>query len=93
MISEVERHNYNLGQNVDVKDTKNKWVNGEIVYIKGSELYIHYSGWWSKYDEYIDMNSDRILTQWEPGKEIRINNRIDAYHPTTGWLEARVVDI
>jgi hypothetical protein len=36
MISEVERHNYNLGQNVDVKDTKNKWVNGEIVYIKGS---------------------------------------------------------
>lgn len=34
-----------------------------------------------------------MLAQWEPGKDIRINNRIDAYHPSTGWLEARVVDI
>ena len=84
---------FNLGQNVDVRDTKNKWVNGEIVYIKGHEAYLHYSGWSSRYDEYIDLRSGRILPQWEPGKEILPNNRIDAYHPNAGWLEARAVEI
>lgn len=39
------------------------------------------------------MDSPRILTQWEHGKEIKINNRIDAYHPLGGWLEARVIEI
>jgi hypothetical protein len=82
-----------LGQSVDVKDTKNKWVNGEIIYIKGFEAYIHYSGSSNKYDEYIDLRSDRILPQWEPGKPICINNRIDAFHPSTNWIEARIADL
>ncbi len=90
---QAEQFKFNLGQNVDVRDSKNKWVNGEIIYVKGYEAYIHYSGWSSRYDEYIDVRSDRILSQWEPGKEIRVNHRIDAYHPSSGWLEGRVIDI
>jgi hypothetical protein len=39
------------------------------------------------------LNSNRILKQWQPGKTIKINNRIDAYHPVGGWLEARVIEI
>jgi hypothetical protein len=39
------------------------------------------------------LNSNRILKQWQPGKIIKINNRIDAYHPVGGWLEARVIEI
>jgi hypothetical protein len=39
------------------------------------------------------MHSDRILTQWEPGKELKVNNRVDAFHPMAGWLEARVLEI
>lgn len=39
------------------------------------------------------MQSDRILTQWEPGKEFKVNNRVDAFHPMAGWLEARIVEI
>lgn len=27
---------FQLGQNIDVKDTTKKWVNGEIIFIKGS---------------------------------------------------------
>jgi hypothetical protein len=39
------------------------------------------------------MHSDRILNQWEPGKELQVNNRVDAFHPMAGWLEARIVEI
>lgn len=35
MNQEIDNFKFNLGQNVDVKDIKNKWVNGEIIYIKG----------------------------------------------------------
>lgn len=28
MIAEEEKHNFNLGQNIDVRDTAKKWVNG-----------------------------------------------------------------
>ena len=64
-----------------------------MVFIRGHELYIHYSGYSPKFDEYISMHSDRILTQWEPGKELKVNNRVDAFHPMAGWLEARVLEI
>ena len=88
----MQQYHFNLGQNLDVRDTTNKWVNAEIIYIKDNHLYLHYSGWSAKYDEYISIHSERILTQWDYQQEIRVNNRVDAYHPLTGWLEARVID-
>ena len=68
MNQEHPKFHFNLGQNVDVCDSKDKWVNGEIKYIKGNEAFIHYTGWSYRYDEYLDLLSDRILPQWEPGK-------------------------
>ena len=76
-----------------MKDSVGKWVNGEVIFIKADELYIHFSGLSSKFDDYFPMNSELILTQWEPEKSPQINNRIDAYHPMGGWLEARIIDI
>ena len=55
---------FQLGQNVDARDLAKKWVNGEIIFIRGDELYVHYSGWSSKFHEYISIHSERILTQW-----------------------------
>lgn len=70
-----------------------KWVNGEILFIRGEEIYIHYSGWSSRFDEYVPLSSGRILAQWEPGQQLQVNHRVDSYHPFTGWLEARVIEI
>lgn len=50
MQNELQQYHFNLGQNLDVKDTTNKWVNAEIIYIKDNHLYVHYSGWSTKYD-------------------------------------------
>jgi hypothetical protein len=30
--------------------------------------------------------------QWELGKDIQINNRLDVRHELGGWLEARVLE-
>jgi len=50
MQGDLQQYHFNLGQNLDVKDTKNKWVNAEIIYIKDNNIYVHYSGWSPKYD-------------------------------------------
>ena len=41
---------FSVGQNVDTLDIKNKWVNGEVIFIKNNQLYIHYSGWSIRFD-------------------------------------------
>lgn len=57
-------------------------------------MYIFYTGWSAKYNEWISKDSNRILPQWEPGKRIRMNNRLDVKHPLPNqWLEARVIQI
>lgn len=64
-----------------------------MLFAGNGSVFIHYTGWSAKYDESIDFSSPRILTQWEKTKKIRVNNRIDAYHPIGGWLEARVLEL
>lgn len=74
-------------------DKVKSWLNAEILGVENDKVYIHYTGWHPKYDEFIDIDSRRILKQWQPSKHIQLNNRIDAYHPIGGWLEARVIEL
>jgi hypothetical protein len=57
------------------------------------EILIHYTGWSIKFDEWFPIDSEKVLVQWEPGKPIQINNRIDVRHDNVGWVEARVIEI
>ena len=77
---------FHVGQNLDVLDSVNKWMNAEAIFVGNGLVYVHYTGWSIKYDEQISIDSSRILTQWYPGRPILLNNRIDAYHPIGGWL-------
>ncbi len=72
-------------------DSVKRWSNAEVQFVSDKSIYVHYTGWSAKYDEFIELDSDRILTQWEPGKQIKINNRLDVRHPVGGWLEAKVI--
>lgn len=55
---------FNKGQWVDVKDTVDQWLEAQVIDIAhtatGSKVYIHYNGWPSRWDEWIDINSPRI---------------------------------
>lgn len=57
------RHFY-PGQWVDVQDTVEQWLEAQIVEIslspQNSQVLVHYNGWPSQWDEWIDSSSSRI---------------------------------
>ena len=50
-----------IGQWVDVKDTIEQWLEAQVIDLKDNRAYIHYNGWGTRWDEWIDMESDRIM--------------------------------
>eukprot|EP00359_Climacostomum_virens_P000198 CAMPEP_0204896414 /NCGR_PEP_ID=MMETSP1397-20131031/147_1 /ASSEMBLY_ACC=CAM_ASM_000891 /TAXON_ID=49980 /ORGANISM="Climacostomum Climacostomum virens, Strain Stock W-24" /LENGTH=397 /DNA_ID=CAMNT_0052064017 /DNA_START=26 /DNA_END=1219 /DNA_ORIENTATION=+ len=53
-----------VGQWVDVKDTVDQWLEAQVIQLQVSETgtlaYIHYNGWPSRWDEWIETGSARI---------------------------------
>lgn len=56
----IERIKFSLGQWIDIKDTSGEWLEGQICKIEGDKIQVHYYGWTSIWDEWIDNNSSRI---------------------------------
>lgn len=50
-----------VGQWVDVKDTIDQWLEAQVIDVKDNKVYIHYNGWGTRWDEWIEMDSDRIM--------------------------------
>lgn len=55
-----DKRDFKIGQWVDVKDTINQWLEAQIVEIRDNKVFVHYNGWGTRWDEWIDMNSSRI---------------------------------
>ena len=55
-----EKRNFKIGQWIDVKDTINQWLEAEVIDTDGDKVFVHYNGWGERWDEWIDMSSDRI---------------------------------
>ncbi|CEG50016.1 Ubiquitin-like protein, regulator of apoptosis [Plasmopara halstedii] len=49
-----------VGQWLDVKDTVNQWLESTVMDIADGKILIHYHGWPTRWDEWIDVDSDRI---------------------------------
>ena len=50
-----------VGQWVDAKDTIDQWLEGQVIQVnENNQVYIHYNGWGSRWDEWIDINSPRL---------------------------------
>ncbi|KAF1782843.1 Ubiquitin-related domain [Phytophthora cactorum] len=49
-----------VGQWLDVKDTVNQWLESTVMAIADGKVLIHYHGWPTRWDEWIDVESDRI---------------------------------
>ena len=46
---------------VDAMDEVNQWLNAKVIGLKPNEVYITYTGWVSKFDEWIPVDSPRIV--------------------------------
>jgi hypothetical protein len=49
-----------VGQWVDVKDTIDQWLEAQVIRVRGNQAYVHYNGWGTRWDEWIDFSSPRI---------------------------------
>jgi hypothetical protein len=49
-----------VGQWIDVKDTIDQWLEAQVVKVRNNEAYVHYNGWGTRWDEWIDFSSPRI---------------------------------
>ena len=72
---------FQVGEYLDVLDTVNRWCNAQILQVDPDkkQVFVHYTGYAAKYDEWIDTESEpvRILKQWRRGMPFMVNNRVD----------------
>lgn len=54
------RRRFFVGQWLDVKDTVNQWLECTVMAVSADKVLVHYHGWPSRWDEWIDFDSDRI---------------------------------
>lgn len=54
------RRRFFVGQWLDVRDTVNQWLESTVVDMSEDKVLVHYHGWPSRWDEWIDFDSDRI---------------------------------
>jgi hypothetical protein len=57
---DFNKSKYEVGQWVDVKDTIDQWLEAQIIQVRNNMVYVHYNGWGTRWDEWIEMNSPRI---------------------------------
>jgi len=49
-----------VGDLLDAKDTDKTWLEAEVKDVKGDSIFVHYVGWDSKWDEWIQKRSERL---------------------------------
>lgn len=54
------RRRFFVGQWLDVKDTVNQWLESTVMAVADDKVLVHYHGWPARWDEWIDVDSDRL---------------------------------
>ena len=93
----AENHDnvFNIGEHVDCLDTIGKWCNAEVKEIQDGRIFVHFTGFATKYDEWISLSepNPRIQKQWRRGSDFVVNNRIDVLDQMGKWLPAGIVEV
>ncbi|RMX64235.1 hypothetical protein KXD40_008324 [Peronospora effusa] len=55
-----QQRQFFVGQWLDVKDTVNQWLEATVMDIADGKVLVHYHGWPTRWNEWIDFDSDRI---------------------------------
>ena len=60
---DLNKRTLQIGEWVDVKDTVENWLDAQVIDINESkkEVLIHYNGWNRRWDEWLPMNSPKIM--------------------------------
>eukprot|EP00475_Leptophrys_vorax_P003472 TRINITY_DN12056_c0_g2_i1.p1 TRINITY_DN12056_c0_g2~~TRINITY_DN12056_c0_g2_i1.p1 ORF type:complete len:196 (+),score=37.05 TRINITY_DN12056_c0_g2_i1:100-687(+) len=61
VLALAPRKNFNVGDMVDVLDSVPLWLQGIVIAKTDTDYHIHYHGWPDRYDEWISIQSHRIV--------------------------------
>ncbi|RLN14667.1 hypothetical protein BBJ28_00000312 [Nothophytophthora sp. Chile5] len=57
------------GDEIDARDTNRKWYAARVQYVDDLQVLIHYVGWNVRFDEWIDITSQRLMPRgWKTAK-------------------------
>ncbi|ORX89490.1 hypothetical protein K493DRAFT_340602 [Basidiobolus meristosporus CBS 931.73] len=56
----IFKDRFKVGSTLEVRDRLKEWCTGVVMAIKGYRVLIHYEGWPSTHDEWIEINSKRL---------------------------------
>ena len=59
-VFDFSKTKYEIGQWVDVKDTIEQWLEAQVMQIQDNKAYVHYNGWGTRWDEWIEFSSPRM---------------------------------
>ena len=59
-VFDFSKSTYEIGEWVDVKDTINQWLEAQVMKVQNNKAYVHYNGWGTRWDEWIDFGSPRM---------------------------------
>ncbi|CAM9660983.1 unnamed protein product, partial [Scytosiphon promiscuus] len=88
----------NIGSKLDAKDTVEKWCEAEVTAVdrEAGKVFISYTYWSSKWDEWFDIDSPCLAPAgtktYQPGGPLRLGHRVEALDENEQWLEAEVVE-
>eukprot|EP00455_Lapot_gusevi_P006773 TRINITY_DN128_c0_g1_i2.p1 TRINITY_DN128_c0_g1~~TRINITY_DN128_c0_g1_i2.p1 ORF type:complete len:941 (-),score=443.20 TRINITY_DN128_c0_g1_i2:252-3074(-) len=77
---------FEIGDDIDCKDSMGKWYESTIRDIKDGKVLVHFKGWQSKWDEWLEFNDDRMdaLSAHTDGAYIPQAQRMQQYASTAG---------
>lgn len=56
----LQEPEFKLGQWIDVKDTVGQWLEAQVTKVQDNRVFVHFNGWGTRWDEWIDKDSPRI---------------------------------
>ena len=59
-VFDFSKSTYEVGEWVDVKDTINQWLEAQVIKVQKDKAYVHYNGWGTRWDEWIEFSSPRM---------------------------------
>ena len=59
-VFDFSKSTYEIGEWVDVKDTINQWLEAQVLKVQNNKAFVHYNGWGTRWDEWIDFSSPRM---------------------------------
>merc|ERR1712154_544604 len=89
---------------IDCQDEYNKWYEAQIIDISGNKIKVHYKGWKSKFDTWVDLENEperarKLHTFTTKGVIIgtlpsySIKTKCDCLDSTDKWYEAEIVEV